>query len=101
MLSPWLRSAHAIWSTETARVRHAARLRGRVAARSGGANDPLFVAERPPRVAGLSALDELQRVEEALATAVIAAGQAVHRLPAAAPTAVLDVRVVDRVLCAA
>src|SRR5262249_61733375 len=25
MLSPWLGSAHAIWSTETARVRHATR----------------------------------------------------------------------------
>src|SRR5215472_4921799 len=34
MLSPWLGSAHAIWSTETARVRRAARRRGcRVAAR--------------------------------------------------------------------
>src|SRR5262249_1733873 len=33
MLSPWLGSAHAIWSTETARVRHATRRRrGRMAA---------------------------------------------------------------------
>src|SRR6516164_122298 len=32
MLSPWLGSAHAIWSTETARVHHAARRRGGVAA---------------------------------------------------------------------
>src|SRR4029453_4185042 len=43
---PWLGSAHAIWSTETARVRHAARRRGgRVSARSArAARTPVEVA---------------------------------------------------------
>ena len=61
------------------------------------ANDPLPVAQRPPRIAALErALDELHRVEETLVAAAIAAGQPVHRSPSAPPAAVLGVRVADR-----
>jgi hypothetical protein len=42
-------------------------------------------------------LDELQRLEEALVTAAIAAGQPVHRSPSAPPAAVLGIRLADRV----
>jgi DNA repair exonuclease SbcCD ATPase subunit len=66
------------------------------------ANDPLPVAERAPRIAALEReLDELHRVEEALVTAAIAAGQAVHRLPSAPPAAVLGVRIDSKVSRAA
>ena len=45
------------------------------------ANDPLPVAQRPPRIAALEReLDALHRVEEALVAAAIAA---VHRSPSA------------------
>ena len=61
------------------------------------ANDPLPVAQRPPRIAALErALDELHRVEEVLVAAAITAGQPVHRSPSAPPAAVLGVRVADR-----
>jgi hypothetical protein len=44
------------------------------------ANDPLPVAQRPPRIAALEReLDGLHRVEEALVAAAIAAGEPVHR----------------------
>jgi len=53
------------------------------------ANDPLPVAQRPPRIAVLEReLDELHRVEEALVANAIAAGAPVHRSPAAPPAAV-------------
>ena len=66
------------------------------------ANDPLPVAQRPPRIAALErALDELHRVEEALVAAAITAGQPVHRSPSAPPAAVLGVRVADKVSRAA
>jgi hypothetical protein len=66
------------------------------------ANDPLPIAQRPPRIAALEHdLDELHRVEEALVAAAIAAGQPVHRSPSALPTAVLGVRVADKVSRAA
>jgi hypothetical protein len=61
------------------------------------ANDPLPVAQRPPRVAALERdLDELHRVEAALVAAALAAGSSVHRSPSAPPAAVLGVRVTDR-----
>jgi hypothetical protein len=61
------------------------------------ANDPLPLAQRPPRISALEGeLDELHRVEEALVVAAIAAGQPVHRSPSAPPAAVLGVRVADR-----
>jgi hypothetical protein len=66
------------------------------------ANDPLPVAERPPRVAALEReLDELHRAEEALVAAAFAAGSSVHRSPSAPPAAVLAVRVAGRVSRAA
>src|SRR5262249_42586186 len=66
------------------------------------ANDPLPVAQRPPRIAVLKReLDELHRVEEALVAVAIAAGQPVHRSPSAPPAAVLGVRVADKVSRAA
>jgi len=66
------------------------------------ANDPLPVAERPPRIAALEReLDELHRVEEALVAVGIAAGQPVHRSPSAPPAAVLAVRVAESVSRAA
>ena len=62
------------------------------------ANDPLPVAQRPPRIAALEReLDELHRVEEALVVAAIAAGEQVYRSPSAPPAAVLGVRVADKV----
>jgi hypothetical protein len=66
------------------------------------ANDPLPVAQRPPRVAALEReLDELHRVEEALLVAAIATGQPVHRSPSAPPAAVLGVRAAESVSRAA
>jgi hypothetical protein len=66
------------------------------------ANDPLPVAQRPPRIAALEReLDRLRRVEEALVANAIAAGQPVHRSPSAPPAAVLGVRVADKVSRAA
>jgi hypothetical protein len=66
------------------------------------ANDPLPVAQRPPRIALLEReLDELHRVEETLVTVAIAAGQPVQRSPSAPPAAVLGVRVADKVSRAA
>ena len=66
------------------------------------ANDPLPVAERPPRVAALEReLDELHRVEEALLVAAIAAGQPVHRSASAPPAAVLGITVAGKVSPAA
>jgi hypothetical protein len=66
------------------------------------ANDPLAVAQRPPRIAALERdLDELHRVEEALVAAAIAVGQPVHRSPSAPPAAVLGVKVADKVSRAA
>jgi hypothetical protein len=66
------------------------------------ANDPLPVAQRPPRIAILEReLDELHRVEEALVAVAIAAGEPVHRSPSAPPAAVLGVRVADKVSRAA
>jgi hypothetical protein len=66
------------------------------------ANDPLPVAQRPPRIAALEReLDELHRVEEVLLAAAIAAGQPVHRSPSAPPAAVLGIRVAERVSRAA
>jgi hypothetical protein len=66
------------------------------------ANDPLPVAQRPPRIAALEReLDELHRVEEVLVANAIVAGQAVHRSPSAPPAAVLGVRVADKVSRAA
>jgi hypothetical protein len=66
------------------------------------ANDPLPVAQRPPRVAALEReLDELHRVEEVLVAVAIAAGQPVHRSPSTPPAAVLGVRVAERVSRAA
>jgi hypothetical protein len=66
------------------------------------ANDPLPVAQRPPRIAALEReLDDLHRVEEVLVAAAIAAGQPVHRSPSAPPAAVLGVRVADKVSRAA
>jgi hypothetical protein len=60
------------------------------------------VAQRPPRIAALEReLDELQRVEEALVAAAVAAGEPVHRSPSAPPAAVLGVRVADKVSRAA
>ena len=57
------------------------------------ANDPLPVAERPPRVAALEReLDELHRIEEVLVAAALAAGSSVHRSQSAPPAAVLGVR---------
>jgi hypothetical protein len=62
------------------------------------ANDPLPVAQRPPRIAALERdLDELHRVEEALVAVAIAAGQPVYRSPSALPSAVLGVRLAERV----
>jgi hypothetical protein len=58
------------------------------------ANDPLPVAQRPPRIAALEReLDELHRVEEVLVAVAMAAGQPVHRSPSALPAAVLGVRI--------
>jgi hypothetical protein len=66
------------------------------------ANDPLPVAQRPPRIAALEReLDELYRLEEALVAAAIAAGQPIYRSPSAPPAAVLGVRVADTVSRAA
>ena len=66
------------------------------------ANDPLPVAERPPRIAMLGReLDELHRVEEALVAAAIAAGEPIHRSPSAPPLAVLGVRIAEKVSRAA
>jgi hypothetical protein len=66
------------------------------------ANDPVPVAQRPPRIAALEReLDELHRLEEALVVAAIAAGHPVHRSPSAPPAAVLGVRVADKVSRAA
>ena len=66
------------------------------------ANDPLPVAQRAPRIAALEReLDDLRRVEEALVAAAIAAGSSVHRSLSAPPTAVLGVRVADKVSRAA
>jgi hypothetical protein len=60
------------------------------------ANDPMPVAQRPPRIAVLKReLDELHRVEEVLVAAAIAAGQPVHRSASAPPAAVLGVRVAE------
>jgi hypothetical protein len=58
------------------------------------ANDPLPVVERPRRIAALEhELGDLHRIEEALVTTAIAAGQPVHRSPSAPPEAVLGVRI--------
>ena len=66
------------------------------------ANDPLPVAQRPPRITALEReLDELHRVEEALIAAAIAAGEPAHRSPSAPPAAVLGVRIADKVSRAA
>jgi hypothetical protein len=66
------------------------------------ANDPLPVAQRPPRIAALEReLEELHRVEEALVAAATAAGEPVHRSPSAPPAAVLGVRVAEKVSRAA
>jgi hypothetical protein len=44
------------------------------------ANDPLPLAQRPPRVAALEReLDQLHRMEEVLVAAAIAVGEPVHR----------------------
>jgi hypothetical protein len=60
------------------------------------ANDPLPVAQRPPRIAALEReLEELHRIEEALVAAAIAAGDPVYRSPSAPPPAVLGVRIAD------
>ena len=68
----------------------------------GRANDPLPVAHRAPRIAALEhQLDDLDRVEEALVAAALAAGSSVHRSPFAPPTGVLGVRVADKVSRAA
>jgi hypothetical protein len=65
-------------------------------------NDPLPLAQRPPRIAALERdLEELHRVEEALVVAAIAAGQPVHRSPSAPPVAVLGVRIDAKLPCAA
>ena len=62
------------------------------------ANDPLPVAQRAPRVAALdSMLDGLHRVEEVLVAEAIAAGEPVHRSPAA----VLGIRVTEKISRAA
>src|SRR5262249_54425022 len=64
------------------------------------ANDPLPVAQRPPRIAVLKCeLDELHRVEESLGAVAMQAVQPVPRSPPAA--AVLGVRVADKVSRAA
>ena len=61
------------------------------------ANDPLPLAQRPPRIAALEReLDELHRVEEVLVAAAIAAGHSVYRSPSALSAAVLGVRVAAR-----
>ena len=66
------------------------------------ANDLLPVGERPPRIAALEReLDELQRVAEVLVATAMAAGQPVHRSPSAPPTAVLGVRLAEKVSRAA
>jgi hypothetical protein len=66
------------------------------------ANDPLPVAQRPPRIAALEReLEELHRVEEVLVAAAIAAGQPAHRSASAPPAAVLGVKVADKVSRAA
>jgi hypothetical protein len=66
------------------------------------ANDPLPVAQRPPRIAALECeLDELHRIEGALVANAIAAGEPVYRSPSAPPAAVLGVRVADKVSRAA
>jgi hypothetical protein len=66
------------------------------------ANDPLPLAQRAPRIAALQReLDQLHRVEEALAAAAIAAGQPVHRSASAPPAAMLGVRVADKISRAA
>jgi hypothetical protein len=58
------------------------------------ANDPLPIAERPPRIAVLDReLEELSYIEEALVVAAIMAGRAVHRSPSVPPAAVLGVRI--------
>jgi hypothetical protein len=50
------------------------------------------------RIAALEReLDELHRVEEALVAAAIATGQSVHRSPSAPPSAVLGVKLADKV----
>ena len=68
----------------------------------GRANGPLPVAHRAPRIAALERqLDDLDRVEEALVAAALAAGSSVHRSPSAPPAAVLGVRVTERVSRAA
>jgi len=62
------------------------------------ANDPLPMAQRAPRIAALDReLDELHRLEEALIVDAIAAGQSVHRSPAA----VLGIRVTEKISRAA
>jgi hypothetical protein len=62
------------------------------------ANDPLPVAQRPPRIAALEReLEELHRVEEVLVAAAMTTGQPVHRSHSAPPAAVLGVRVADTV----
>jgi hypothetical protein len=48
-----------------------------------------------------ASLDDLDRVEEALVAAALAAGSSVHRSPSAPPPAVLGVRVADKVSRAA
>jgi hypothetical protein len=66
------------------------------------ANDPLPVAQRPPRIAALEReLDGLHRVEEALVAAAIATGELVHRSPSAPPAAVLGVMIAEKVSRAA
>ena len=63
----------------------------------GRANDPLPVAHRAPRIAALERqLDDLDRMEEVLVVAAIAADQRVQRSPSAPPAAVLGVRVAER-----
>jgi hypothetical protein len=46
-------------------------------------------------------IDRLQRIEEVLVAAALAAGSSVHRSPSAPPAAVLGVRVSDRISRAA
>ena len=58
-------------------------------------NDPVPLAERPTRTAGLEReIEELSHIEEALVEAAIARGEPVHRSASALPQAVLGVRIV-------
>jgi hypothetical protein len=61
------------------------------------ANDPLPMAQRPPRIAAPEReVNELRRIEEVLVVAAITVGEPGHRSPSAPPAAVFGVKIADR-----